>query len=144
MENNEEAERRARRFHEVYESVAPQFGVAAPVASCEWDDLAIDERRALIATAAVLIREEKTVSDSAQQLEFDRNHWQRKVGVLLALIDRYAPGSPLQEAARNAVNTNWYTKSMGDPVADIAQLTTEKTIETAIAAGLVTKPNGAG
>lgn len=153
MDQNE-TERVARRFHDIYEQLAPSFGWKTQEQSAvAWSELPDENRKLMIATVGVIMQELSQEKLDAQQLEFDRNHWQRKIGVLLRLTTDHAKTSSpsgqlcsdLHEAAVRAVNTNWYTGSQGDPIADIAQLTIEHTIKTAIAAGLVQRvTNGDG
>jgi hypothetical protein len=152
--DQKEIERLARRFHDVYEQLAPQFGSKEQNKSAvAWSDLPSEKCRLMIVTVGVVMAELDTQRVDAQQIEFDRNHWQRKVGTLLALIDAHVRSQkkngfdcqPLADDARKAVNTNWYTNSQGDPIADVAKMTVEKTIATALEAGIVSKPtNGAG
>lgn len=149
-----ETERIARRFHEVYEQLAPQIGRKTQEASAvAWSDLPDENRKLMIMTVGVVMAELDTEKLDAQRLEFDRNHWQRKVGVLLALIEapygdvyvRQEAREKMIESARKAVNTNWYTKSLDEPVADVARMTVEQTLQTAVDAGLVQRvTNGAG
>lgn len=140
MDQNE-IENIAKRFHETYERLAPPEVVPVP-----WGELSPEVSRLLIMVMSVVMQDVTTAPVDAQQLEFDRNHWQRKVGVLLSLVGQSGDDA-LIESAYKTVNTNWYTKSQGDPIADIARRTVDQTIETAIAAGIVVpvKPaNGAG
>jgi hypothetical protein len=148
-----ETERFARRFHEVYGQLRQSHAGVAPV---RWADMPPEKRQLLIATAAVVLGETESASIDAQKIEFDRNHWQRKVGILLALIESHVessdkvsgPASPssLRDAARKAVNTNWYTDSIDEePLFDIAKMTVDQTIQTAVDAGIVKRvTNGAG
>ena len=144
MEQNE-TERVARRFHDIYEQLAPQFGWETQERSAvAWSELPAENRKLMIATVGIVLQELDQERMDAQQLEFDRNHWQRKVGVLLALIDKHGD-EQLAETARKAVNTNWHTGSQGEPVADIAKMTVDRTLQTAVEAGLVERvTNGAG
>jgi hypothetical protein len=74
---------------------------------------------------------------AVQDLAFDRNAWQRSVGLLLSLIEDH--GDPaLVSAAVRIVNTSPFTGGRADePRADVARMNVEHTIAQAIAAGRV-------
>ena len=75
--------------------------------------------------------------NDAQTLAFDRNSWQRAVGVLLTLIEAHGDHA-LVTAAVRIINTNPHTGSLSsEPRADIARMNVETTIAQAIAAGIV-------
>ena len=129
----------ARRFHEVYERVAPPEVIPVP-----WKDLSPEASRLLVIVIGIVMQDVTTTPINAQRLEFERNHWQRKVGVLLSLIAEHSDDAVgdcggIHAAAVKAVNTNWFTQGVGDPIADIAQMTVDTTIETAIEAGIVSR-----
>ena len=112
-----EIEAIARRFHEVYERVAPPEVTPVP-----WGDLSPEAYRLLIIVMSIVMQDVTTSPVDAQRLEFERNHWQRKVGVLLSLIashsdDTVGDCGGLHAAAVKAVNTNWFTQGVGDPIA---------------------------
>ncbi|RLB68644.1 MAG: hypothetical protein DRH08_00290 [Deltaproteobacteria bacterium] len=138
--NQNKIEALAKRFHETYERLAPPEVVPVP-----WSELSPESSRLLIMVIGIVMQDvttETAEAIDAQRLEFDRNHWQRKVGILLSLIashsdDTVGDCGGLHAAAVKAVNTNWFTQGVGDPIADIAQMTVSKTIVTAVEAGIV-------
>lgn len=73
---------------------------------------------------------------SPQTVEADRNNWQRRLGVLLTLIETWGDGE-LVERAYRIVNTNPRSGSIEDPYADIARLVVRQTLEAALEAGVV-------
>lgn len=76
---------------------------------------------------------------SDQDLAFDRDRWQRSVGVLLTLIEDHGDEA-LTAVAFRVVNTNPYTGApSGDSRADVARMNVENVLEQALAAGLVVR-----
>jgi len=111
--------------------------------------------------------QEMPTGGSAQLIEFDRNHWQRKVGALMVLIEHFGNhvcllGSPgrydvdpedwndlgqkigsLIDEAHRVVNTSWSGNLSEDPHADVAKLSFQESIRMAVHMGLVTPVPGA-
>lgn len=145
----------ARLFHDTYESLAPTFGCEDPGSGTPWSELGDSRRRLLSATVAVLskvLRESDSLpaeSNEAQRLEWERNAWQRRCGVLLAFAEEKvrqlrdadeatrAWASSFLDGLYRAVNQNPFTKAVDEPHADIARLTAQFTIDSAISAGTV-------
>jgi hypothetical protein len=126
----------ARRFHEVYEALAPSFGWETQNASAvPWDAVPEENRKLMIAVCQHVLPEIPEVV-WGQYTSIQHNRWQTKVGILLNLIE--AHGSvQLTTDAINAVNTSPFTGNIDDPYADIASMTTQETLRMAVAAGLV-------
>lgn len=151
-----DAEDVARRFHEVYETLAPSFGWETQErSSVPWDELPEENRKLMVAVCRLVIPE-LPETQPGQHVEFERNRWQSKVGVLLTLIKEHSEYAAersrlwsrdendgagdyqsLLERAVRAVNTSPYTGNIDDPYADVASLTVRHTLESACAAGLV-------
>jgi len=132
----QDAEDLARRFHEIYETLAPSFEWTTQERSrVPWNELPPENRKLMIAVCRIVIPELPSIR-APQHVEAERNRWQGKVGVLLTLIE--ALGSQaLIDAAIRAVNTSPYTGHVDEPYADIASLTVQQTLLTACEAGLV-------
>lgn len=58
------AESLARRFHEVYEKLAPNFGYETKAESAKpWEDVPVNNRALMVATADVLLDEMEVERD---------------------------------------------------------------------------------
>jgi hypothetical protein len=58
------AENLARRFHEVYEKIAPNFGYETkPESAKPWDEIPPNNRALMVATADVLLNEMEVERD---------------------------------------------------------------------------------
>lgn len=131
-------EQLAKLFHDTSEALSNH-------SPKPWDDLPEERRRLLIATVSViervLLHSVESTTVDPQSMEYQRNVWQRRCGVLLSLMETLTKEGHLHEAllhrAYAVVNQNPYTKSFDDPHGDVARLTVQCTLDAAIAAGLV-------
>jgi len=81
-------------------------------------------------------------------LAADRNSWQRRLGVLITLIESFAEAARVDGVAPvdcetllddtyRVVNTDPRSGNADEPYADVASLTVRHTLEAALAAGLI-------
>lgn len=158
----------AQRFHETVVSLAPSFDVKRQT---PWDRLPENRRKLHTAAARLVLREFVTLDDRAlaylekmaqcptgQDIEFDRNLWQRRLGVLLTLIQETAAHhrprktrggtqsgdglviaamNRLEERAYAAVNVNPFTGNEDGPWSSLSMKMVRHTLEAALQAGIV-------
>lgn len=141
------AEQLAQKFHETYEQLAIAHEYETRKESRKpWAEVPEKNRKLMIAVCRIILHE--TVGMTDQSLAHDRNLWQRRLGALVTLIEHFAARAgkdgvapsdcaALLESAYNVVNTNPFTGNIDDPHADVARLTVQRTLEAAIAGGLV-------
>lgn len=155
----------AQKLYETCESLAPSFNVGHRV---PWGELP-EEHRKMHVAAVRLVLNEMFSPDSAeeqivtylekmatcptgQHIEFDRNLWQRRLGVLLTIIEETAgyysertqgliteAMSTLKKRAYAVVNTNPYSgkEDEDSPWSTLSMRMVRHTLEAALNAGLV-------
>lgn len=151
------AEELAKKLHETYNVLAPSLG-RRPKAP--WDEIDDATKNLLTAASSVVLvtieKEDRSEAiraymDKAQTLDpqglaYDRNAWQRRLGVLLNLLESELlsdstlsqwDARELLERVYTVVNTNPSNGRIDEPYADVAAMTVRCTIESALAAGLV-------
>ena len=159
-------EQLARKFHSTYEALAPSFGYETREDSRRpWEEVPEGNRRLMIAVCRVISAEleredgatairaylDRSAQFSDQDLAYDRNTWQQRLGVLLILVEGFckdalsgrrptvaeADAQWLLDKLYHVVNCDPHSGNVSDPYADIAALSTRVTLETALAGGLV-------
>lgn len=158
-----DAEALAKKFHDTYEALAPSFDYETRDDSRKpWDEVPQKNKDLMVAVARVILRDldradeisavrayvERAADFNEQSSALDRNHWQRRLGILVTVVEDFCRAGikgdvnpekcqALLEDIYRVVNTNPYTGNIDEPRADIAKLTVRFTLETAIAGGLV-------
>lgn len=109
-----------------------------------WPEMSADDQKLATSTMEVLYADHVAPGGRGQDLEFDRNRWQRMVGVLMTTVEQWAAKEGSRSAADlistlyRTVNANHFTGAPEvDPYLDVAKLTVEQTLRSAVAAGLV-------
>jgi hypothetical protein len=161
MTKKMDAEALAEQFYNIWASLADVHGLPGYRSENAWQEILKDRQRAHEAAAwrimlcdledAMRATHEPEASDAhIQSLALDRTIWQRRLGVLLTLVEEFCrqrlrSATPEQCVVFNTLlrdayrlsNANPMTGNVMEPHADLAERATRATLELAFAGGII-------